>query len=538
MIKNLVSVVMPTYNDAKYLKPAIDDILNQTYSNFELIIVNDGSTDNTAEIIESYAKKDDRIRIFHKENGGTGSALNYGFNNAKGEFGTWVSSDDNKQPNYLEVLVDVLKNNRDIEFCCSAFYSAYLKKIFKPYSYNQQTANFDFCNGIAHDESLTDKVFITDEWAKINNIQCFQGVCFLFTMRLKNRIGNYIEIPGEDYHMTMLMGLNSRVAYVDSNLGTHNNPIDSLSMQDRSCVIEANIITKKLFAESVKWNLNKIPKIANFYWGSKKMSFMRYLTIKTFKKYNPDWSVHLYIPKNISSETTWKTVDSHHQNDSSDYKAEGDYFQKLLSEEPIKIIKVDFSKTIVGKDASEPHKSDFLRWNILYKKGGLWSDMDIIYHRPLTELYFNNFENSQTDLVVSYDERHIENGVHLTPIGFLLSKPKNSFFNSLAKKSIKLFNKEQYQSIGANMWMKNYPNIDSIRSSHHLRAINLHHEVVYQFDWNNLDQIYDSCTEQLSDKSIGIHWYGGHPRSQEFNNTINHKNYLTFDSPIVKLLKE
>jgi glycosyltransferase involved in cell wall biosynthesis len=380
MIKDLVSVVMPTYNDAKYLKAAIDDILNQTYSNFELIAVNDGSTDETTEILESYAKQDSRIRVFHKENGGTGSALNYGFNQARGEFGTWISSDDNKQPNYLEVLIDVLIKNRDVEFCCSTFYSAYLKKIFKPFHFNHQTKKFQFCNGLSHDGTLTDKVFVTDEWAKINNIQCFQGVCFLFTMRLKNKVGDYIEVPGEDYHMTMLMGLNSRVAYVDSNLGTHNNPVDSLSMQDRNCVAEANKLTNTLYRESKKLHLSKIPKIANFYWGSQRMSFMRYMTIKSFRKHNPDWSVHLYMPKNISNDTTWRKADSHHQNDSTDYKSKENYFDQLLSEEPIKIIKVDFSKTVIGSSGSEPHKSDFLRWNVLYQKGGLWSDMDIIYH--------------------------------------------------------------------------------------------------------------------------------------------------------------
>tara|TARA_R110002012_G_scaffold156060_1_gene316909 strand:+ start:6114 stop:7724 length:1611 start_codon:yes stop_codon:yes gene_type:complete len=535
MIKNLVSVVMPTYNDAKYLKSAIDDILNQTYANFEFIIVNDGSTDETAQILESYAKQDPRIRVFDKENGGTGSALNHGFRQARGEFGTWVSSDDNKQPNYLEVLVSVLKKNRDIEFCCSAFYSAYSKKIFKPFHFKTQYNRFEFCNGMSHDGTLTDKVFITDDWARVNNIQCFQGVCFLFTMRLKNRVGDYIEVPGEDYHMTMLMGLNSRVAYVDSNLGTHNNPVDSLSMQDRNCVLEANKLTKKLYSESKKWHLDKIPKVANFYWGSQKMSFMRYMTIKSFKKHNPDWSVHLYMPKSVSTETAWRKIDDHHQNDSTDYKSKEDYFEQLLSEEPIKIIKVDFSKTVVGSSGSEPHKSDFLRWSVLYQKGGLWSDMDIAYHKPMTELYFNNYENSQTDLVVSYDERHTENGVNLTPIGFLLTKPKNSFFNSLTKKSIKLFDPNHYQSIGANMWMNVYPNIESIRQSHHLRVLNLDYNVVYQFDWNNLDQIYQSRTKKLNDKSIGIHWYGGHPISQQFNNKINHENYLTFEASIVKL---
>jgi len=536
MIKDLVSVVMPTYNDAKYLKSAIDDILNQTYANFEFIIVNDGSTDETAQILESYAKQDSRIRVFDKENGGTGSALNHGFRQARGEFGTWVSSDDNKQPNYLEVLVNVLKKNRDIEFCCSAFYSAYFKRIIRAYAPSEVgLKRFHISNQNEHDQNCSGQTFIVDDWCELNNYSCMLGVCFLFTMRLKQKVGDYLEIPGEDYYMTMVMGKNSRTAYVDSCLGTHNNPKDSMSMADRSCTSEANAKSRIYFRNSNRWKLNKIPKVANFYWGSQKMSFMRYMTIKSFKKHNPDWSVHLYMPKIVSTETAWRKIDNHHQNDSTDYKSKEDYFEQLLSEEPIKIIKVDFSKTVVGSSGSEPHKSDFLRWSVLYQKGGLWSDMDIIYHKPMTELYFNNYENSQTDLIVSYDERHIENGVNLTPIGFLLTKPKNSFFNSLAKKSIKLFDPNYYQSIGANMWMTSYPNIESIRQSHHLRVLNLDYNVIYQFDWNNLDQIYQSRTKKLNDKSIGIHWYGGHPISQQFNNKINHENYLTFEASIVKL---
>ena len=118
MQKDLITVVMPTYNDEKYIRRAIDDILKQTYSNFEMLIVNDGSTDNTAQILKEYSEKDNRIKVFHKENGGTGSALNHGFKHANGEFGTWVSSDDYKEPDYLEQLVTLLKDNRDVEFVC------------------------------------------------------------------------------------------------------------------------------------------------------------------------------------------------------------------------------------------------------------------------------------------------------------------------------------------------------------------------------------------------------------------------------------
>ena len=106
MVKDLVSVVVPTYNDAPYLEVAIEDLINQTYSKIEILIINDGSTDKTEEILKKYIEKDKRIRYFYKENGGTGSALNMGFEKATGEFGTWISSDDRKNPNMIERLVN------------------------------------------------------------------------------------------------------------------------------------------------------------------------------------------------------------------------------------------------------------------------------------------------------------------------------------------------------------------------------------------------------------------------------------------------
>ncbi|EDM22821.1 glycosyltransferase family 2 protein, partial [Caminibacter mediatlanticus] len=83
MIKNLISVIIPLYNKEKWVKRAVLSVLNQTYQNFEIIIVNDGSTDKSKKIVESI--KDDRIFIFDKLNGGASSARNYGIEKSKGE---------------------------------------------------------------------------------------------------------------------------------------------------------------------------------------------------------------------------------------------------------------------------------------------------------------------------------------------------------------------------------------------------------------------------------------------------------------------
>lgn len=112
--KPLISVVIPVYNGSNYLKEAIDSALSQTYKNFEVIVVNDGSTDNgeTERIALSYG---DKIKYIAKENGGVSSALNRGIKEMKGEYFSWLSHDDKYEPTKLENLVEALSNidNRD-----------------------------------------------------------------------------------------------------------------------------------------------------------------------------------------------------------------------------------------------------------------------------------------------------------------------------------------------------------------------------------------------------------------------------------------
>lgn len=118
-----VSIVIPVYNGANYMREAIDSALNQTYKNFEVIVVNDGSTDHgeTDRIAKSYG---DRIRYFYKENGGVSSALNFGIRQMRGEYFSWLSHDDVYFPNKIEKQVDSLSlfgNDRSIALCAHCF---------------------------------------------------------------------------------------------------------------------------------------------------------------------------------------------------------------------------------------------------------------------------------------------------------------------------------------------------------------------------------------------------------------------------------
>jgi len=115
-----VSIVLPSYNHLDYLPFAIDGILSQTYKNFELIIVNDGSRDGTKEYLSTL--QDPRIKVINRENGGLPSALNCGFEHAQGEFLTWTSADNYTAPCWLEKMVSALDNSsQEIGFVWTNF---------------------------------------------------------------------------------------------------------------------------------------------------------------------------------------------------------------------------------------------------------------------------------------------------------------------------------------------------------------------------------------------------------------------------------
>ncbi len=118
MIEDIISVIIPVYNAEKYLKQSIESVLSQTYHNLEILLINDGSQDNSREICEFYKKKDSRIKVYHKQNGGASSARNIGLKFCKGKYIVFVDADDYVKKDYLEYLYHNLKKYKvDISIC-------------------------------------------------------------------------------------------------------------------------------------------------------------------------------------------------------------------------------------------------------------------------------------------------------------------------------------------------------------------------------------------------------------------------------------
>ena len=114
-----ISIIIPVYNTENYLHCCIDSILAQTYTDFELLLIDDGSTDKSSKICDEYAEKDSRIRVIHKENGGANAARKLGIEKANGEYVIFVDSDDSILQNGIEKLLIISSENpmADIIVC-------------------------------------------------------------------------------------------------------------------------------------------------------------------------------------------------------------------------------------------------------------------------------------------------------------------------------------------------------------------------------------------------------------------------------------
>jgi glycosyltransferase involved in cell wall biosynthesis len=110
-----ISIIIPIYNASVFLKRCIDSVLKQTYQNFELILVNDGSNDDSGEICQHYAEKNSNIKYISKNNGGVSSARNIGFEHSCGDFICFIDADDWLEPNYIEKLAEKIGGNNNID---------------------------------------------------------------------------------------------------------------------------------------------------------------------------------------------------------------------------------------------------------------------------------------------------------------------------------------------------------------------------------------------------------------------------------------
>lgn len=187
-----ISVIVPVYNVEQFLPRCIDSILTQTFTDFELLLIDDGSKDNSGKICDEYAKKDERIRVFHKENRGVSFARNLGLYNAMGEWVAFIDSDDFIETNYLYNLIKLIICNEQLIIVGYKSFGGNNKLFnrFKP-----QTLNKDDLIKYVFKEGIL--IYYASPWGKLYNLKVLKDNKIIFPQNVswgEDRIFNIMYI--------------------------------------------------------------------------------------------------------------------------------------------------------------------------------------------------------------------------------------------------------------------------------------------------------------------------------------------------------
>ena len=164
-----ISIIVPVYQSHNYLEQGITSILSQTMNDWELLLVDDGSIDKSGELCDSFAENDDRIRVFHKKNGGASSARNLGINNAFGEWITFVDSDDFIDRHFLEGLYQPLADGNELDFIhggCMNYHNGQITSInqrYENYYGNDKDKLFSSFRGLIVSKLFKREILVKNE---------------------------------------------------------------------------------------------------------------------------------------------------------------------------------------------------------------------------------------------------------------------------------------------------------------------------------------------------------------------------------------
>ena len=218
--KPLISIIIPVYRVEDYLSKCLDSVISQTYENIEIILVDDGSDDNCPKICDDYSKKDNRIKVIHKSNGGLSDARNVGIENSNGDFIVFIDSDDYVSNNYVEELFNLISDNKaDIGITTHYIVNENNKKP------RYQFSSFELNSHDILDRMLYDEDIDVSAWGKIYKRELFQNTRFPF--------GRFYEDAATFYQLV----LNSCIIRV-KNIPTYYY------------VIRSNSISQSVFSET------------------------------------------------------------------------------------------------------------------------------------------------------------------------------------------------------------------------------------------------------------------------------------------------
>lgn len=245
MKKPKISVILPPYNGERYIAQSIQSVIDQTEKDWELIIVNDCSTDSTLEIASEFAKKDKRIKVIsNKKNSKLPASLNEGFRNAKGEYLTWTSDDNYYKPDALKKLSDYLDEHPKTDLVSMAFDFVDENDKFM-YSF-ESCFKYKRCQpGLL--------------------LQCNVGAAFMYRKTIADRVGEYdtYTFCAEDYDYWCRIALNGKIDYTPDNIYVYRMQPNSLTATKQAQIQEKTKYIQRKYAEAFfnKFNYTALDKL-------------------------------------------------------------------------------------------------------------------------------------------------------------------------------------------------------------------------------------------------------------------------------------
>lgn len=247
MGNDLISIIIPVYKVEEYLEKCIESVLKQTYTNLQIILVDDGSPDNCGKICDEYAKKDPRIEVIHKVNGGLSDARNVGIAKAKGKYIGFVDSDDYIKEDMYEILINLIKEyDANVSIC-----NLYDVIDGKEYIRNNENGIQEYSRLEILKEVLLDKNIQSYAWNKLYKKELFDEI--------KYPIGKKYEDIGTTFYVfekcnKIVVTSKPEYYYLKRSDSLVNNVTESTVLDYTDIIIQRYLYTQKNIEELRKYN--------------------------------------------------------------------------------------------------------------------------------------------------------------------------------------------------------------------------------------------------------------------------------------------
>ena len=510
------SICMSTRNKSAVLRNTLLSIYAQDVPfAFETIVVDDGSTDNTRQVCAEFPG----VRYIYLENPryrNPSVARNTAFRAARGEV-FLAQSDDVRHvaPDTIEQLVNGL--NAD-EFLLARTHN-YI------YDDNGNPAEFvkEYCGpswmvpyfflGAIHREHVYAVGGYDEEFVE----PCFDDNWFANCLTVGLRLSFRCTTDVIAHHQQHGYEKNSHVNEVISKNLYEKKVAQASRGGSDLWVTSEGPWTPKAPEKQENIVRNQIPKQMNFFWAGEKMSWMRYMTLYSFRRYNPDWQIFLYTMKGEAANKGWTSSETQ---DTQTYR--GEDYSCYLSQ--IGVVSVPWESK---EPMAAAHACDTCQWEILAMRGGFYADMDVLWTAPIP---YNQIKDANAVFCLS--------GGYMV-IGFIGASPKNELFANIQQMSTENYSPEKYQSTGAEaiyrlagVWPQwdqidrpGEKSVEALKSRlPELKIHTLPDSTIYPFTYQETQKIFLEHNE-LPNECIGIHWFGGNNLSQEWNNLLTHENF-------------